>query len=56
MRKYFLLFISLFIAASTFAQKADSLAELLMNRAITVRNFGKSLPQEKVYIHFDNTS
>ncbi|MBQ5715941.1 MAG: hypothetical protein IIV60_06215, partial [Alistipes sp.] len=56
MRKYFLLFITLFIAASTFAQKADSLAELLMNRAITVRNFGKSLPQEKVYIHFDNTS
>ena len=56
MRKYFLLFISLFLAASTFAQKTDSLAELLMNRAITVRNFGKSLPQEKVYIHFDNTS
>ena len=56
MRKYFLLFITLFIAASAFAQKADSLAELLMNRAITVRNFGKSLPQEKVYIHFDNTS
>ena len=42
---------------TTFAQQAtDSLAEHLMNRAIAISNFGKSLPQEKVYVHMDNTS
>ncbi len=56
MRKYFLLFITSIIAISAYAQQADSLAELLMNRAIMVRNFGRSLPQEKVYMHLDNTS
>ena len=56
MRKYFLLFITTIIAISAYAQQADSLAELLMNRAIMVRNFGRSLPQEKVYMHLDNTS
>jgi hypothetical protein len=27
-----------------------------MQRAIAVRNFGKAMPQEKVYVHMDNTS
>ena len=57
MRNYFLLFIATLLSFTAHAQQAaDTLAEQLMNRAIIVRNFGKSLPQEKVYVHFDNTS
>ena len=55
--KHFLTFITILISISSFAQQAtDSLAEHLMQRAITIRNFGQSLPQEKVYVHMDNTS
>lgn len=55
--KHFFSLIALFLSITAFAQPAtDSLAEHLMNRAITIRNFGRSLPQEKVYVHMDNTS
>lgn len=57
MRHYILLITALLLSLSVQAQQAaDTLTEKLMNRAITVRNFGKSLPQEKVYVHMDNTS
>ncbi len=56
MRRYFFLALALLATLTAQAQKTDSLAEQLMTRAIAVRNFGKSLPQEKVYMHFDNTS
>ncbi|MBE6200305.1 MAG: hypothetical protein E7138_08460 [Rikenellaceae bacterium] len=57
MKHFFLLFITLSLSLVAQAQEvADTLTEKLMNRAIAVRNFGKSLPQEKVYMHLDNTS
>lgn len=57
MTKYFFTLITLLSAFAVQAQQTtDSLAQALMNRAIVVRNFGKSLPQEKVYVHMDNTS
>ncbi len=34
----------------------DSLTHNLMQHAVTVRDFGRTVPQEKVYLHFDNTS
>lgn len=55
--KQILTLLILLVSISTYAQQpADSLAEHLMNKAITIRNFGQSLPQEKVYVHMDNTS
>ena len=55
--KRFLTLIALFASVVSYAQQAtDSLAGHLMNKAITISNFGKSLPQEKVYVHMDNTS
>ena len=56
MKRYFFLALALLLTCAAQAQKIDSLAEQLMTRAIAVRNFGKALPQEKVYMHFDNTS
>ena len=55
---YFLSFIILtFLACPTKAQDTtDSLTRSLMQHAITVRDFGRTIPQEKVYLHFDNTS
>ena len=34
----------------------DSTAQKLMGYAAALNNFGKALPQEKVYLHLDNTS
>ena len=55
---YFLNFIIFtFLACPTMAQNTtDSLTRSLMQHAITVRDFGRTIPQEKVYLHFDNTS
>ncbi len=55
--RYLFLCITLLLSLTANAQQAtDSLAQLLMNRAIVMSNFGKSLPQEKVFMHLDNTS
>ena len=56
MKHCYIFILALLLSLSAHAQQADSLAEQLMTRAIAVRNFGKSLPQEKVYMHLDNTS
>ncbi|MBQ1957511.1 MAG: hypothetical protein II353_01500, partial [Alistipes sp.] len=34
----------------------DSITQSLMSHAMTIRDFGRTVPQEKVYLHFDNTS
>ncbi len=34
----------------------DSVTQKLMGHAMTIRDFGRTVPQEKVYLHFDNTS
>ncbi|MBR5877575.1 MAG: hypothetical protein IKZ11_03320, partial [Alistipes sp.] len=34
----------------------DSVTQNLMGYAMTIRDFGRTVPQEKVYLHFDNTS
>ena len=45
------------INTSAWAQSStDSLTRNLMQQAVTVRDFGRTVPQEKVYLHFDNTS
>ena len=36
-------------------QPADSLAQRLLHHAYAVQRFGQTFPQEKVYVHFDNT-
>lgn len=56
MRHCYIFILALLLSFSAHAQQVDSLAEQLMTRAVAVRNFGKSLPQEKVYMHLDNTS
>lgn len=38
------------------SQVPDSVVNKLMNYVYAIDNFGKELPQEKVYLHFDNTS
>lgn len=44
-------------ASAQEAQEAiDSTAQKLMGYAAALNNFGKALPQEKVYLHLDNTS
>lgn len=56
--KKLLLLAALFAAATAAAsqQMPDSLLSRLMNYAVMARNFGKTLPQEKAYLHLDNTS
>ena len=53
-------FILILFTASVSAQEAqesiDSTAQKLMSYAAALNNFGKALPQEKVYLHLDNTS
>lgn len=56
MKRVVLLLTLLITLSASAQQKVDSLADKLMNHAIAARNFGKSLPQEKVYMHLDNTS
>lgn len=38
-----------------YGQTADSLTRRLLQRVYAVQRFGRSFPQEKVYLHFDNT-
>ena len=38
------------------AQMPDSIVRKLSGYIEAVQNFGEMLPQEKVYLHFDNTS
>lgn len=58
MNRIIILFISLLSAVQAFAQEqvADSVVNKLMRYAYAAESFGKALPQEKVYLHFDNTS
>lgn len=56
----FAAFISLLSSINVSAQETqeaiDSTAQKLMGYAAALNNFGKALPQEKVYLHLDNTS
>ncbi len=54
--RYIATLLLVILSVAAYAQPTDSLAQLLMQRAIAVRNFGKAMPQEKVYVHMDNTS
>lgn len=58
MRKILLTFVSIFISMAAFAQQSttDTITQKLMGYAISAKEFGKMLPQEKVYLHLDNTS
>ncbi|MBR4996177.1 MAG: hypothetical protein IKY82_08980 [Alistipes sp.] len=63
MKRIFTILVTiLFFASSISAQEnqeqeaVDTTAQKLMNYAAILNNFGKALPQEKVYLHLDNTS
>ena len=63
MKRFFTIFaafISLLSSINVSAQETqeaiDSTAQKLMGYAAALNNFGKALPQEKVYLHLDNTS
>ena len=58
MRKFLYTFILIFIAATAVAQQdaTDTITKKLMGYALSAKEFGKMLPQEKVYLHLDNTS
>nr|WP_148335608.1 hypothetical protein [Bacteroides neonati] len=62
MNRALLLFAFLLSAVQGFAQSAqeqqlpDSSVNKLMRYAYAAERFGKALPQEKVYLHFDNTA
>ena len=58
MRKLFLALASIFISITAFAQQSatDTITKKLMGYALSAKEFGKMLPQEKVYLHLDNTS
>ena len=58
MRRIFYTFILIFISATAIAQESatDTITQKLMGYAISAKEFGKMLPQEKVYLHLDNTS
>lgn len=58
MRRFIYTFVLIFISATAFAQQAatDSITKKLMGYAVSAKEFGKMLPQEKVYLHLDNTS
>ena len=54
------IFLGLFVAllclpGRSGAQIPDSVADRLKQYAYAIEEFGKALPQEKVYLHFDNT-
>lgn len=59
-RLFTILFILFFgigsVSAQETAEAIDTTAQKLMNYAAILNNFGKALPQEKVYLHLDNTS
>lgn len=44
------------LSFSSIAQVPDSIVHKLSGYIDAVENFGNTLPQEKVYLHFDNTS
>lgn len=46
----------LLLSFAASAQNADSLADKISTYAYSVDYFAKNLPQEKVYLHLDNTS
>lgn len=54
--RYIATLLLVILSVAAYAQPTDSLAQRLMQRALAVRNFGKAMPQEKVYVHMDNTS
>lgn len=58
MNRLITLFVFLLTAVQGFSQEqvADSAVNKLMRYAYAAEDFGKALPQEKVYLHFDNTS
>lgn len=51
-----LLFILTALQGYAQVQMTDSIVNKLARYAYAVENIGKALPQEKVYLHFDNTS
>lgn len=51
-----LLFLLLTLPSSSMSQIPYSIADKLLSYIEAVQNFGEALPQEKVYLHFDNTS
>ena len=51
-----LLFLLSALPFSLQAQMPDSIVRKLSGYIEAVQNFGEMLPQEKVYLHFDNTS
>lgn len=60
MNRVIVLLVSLLSTVQGFAQLQEQLPDStvgkLMRYAYIAENFGKTLPQEKVYLHFDNTS
>ena len=58
MRKSLLTAICIFAAAASAAQEQlpDTVMRRLLGYAYAASNFGKTLPQEKVHLHLDNTS
>lgn len=56
MNKYIFLLVSFFAVFPSVSQTLDSVAARLTEYAYAVKHFGDALPQEKVYVHFDNTS
>lgn len=58
MKKLILLSLSFLFSCFSYSQTGgiDSIANRLTGYAYAIQNFGKALPQEKVYVHFDNTS
>lgn len=58
MRKFFCTSILAILTMTAVAQQSatDTITQKLMGYAISAKEFGKTLPQEKVYLHLDNTS
>ncbi|MDR1368857.1 MAG: hypothetical protein LBJ72_01835 [Dysgonamonadaceae bacterium] len=56
MKKYILFFIISCLVFSTLWSQEDSLAVRQLNRFVrNIQTFNRLIPQEKVYLHFDNT-
>ena len=58
MKKFFITLAAIITTLNLNAQQqaVDSITQKLMGYAISAKEFGKMLPQEKVYLHLDNTS
>ena len=54
--KYQLSFLLLIVGTQVFGQELDMEIKKLSPYIEALQNFSKNIPQEKVYLHFDNTS